>query len=196
LLTCKEFLQEFSDYLDENVDAEIRAKLEQHIRSAPTVGWYATPPRKPSGYIKGMEPHPISPEIESRLMAALEKKMAARNRSPTFLSLVERGTRAECFRPPGQSAPRVQFIIHEDRAMIAHGYRTSLILRSLPVVNGILRRLERHAVGEDVRGPLAQPWPSAPTRSGYCSGARRSRAWWCQSRPWTRPRPPRCTPRH
>jgi hypothetical protein len=27
---------------------------------------------------KGMETHPISPEIESRLIEALEKKMAAR----------------------------------------------------------------------------------------------------------------------
>jgi hypothetical protein len=26
---------------------------------------------------KGMEPHPISPEIESRLLAALERKVAA-----------------------------------------------------------------------------------------------------------------------
>ena len=35
MLTCKEFLQELSDYLDENVDAEIRAKLEQHITECP-----------------------------------------------------------------------------------------------------------------------------------------------------------------
>ena len=31
LLTCKEFLQELTDYLDSTVDVELRRKLEAHI---------------------------------------------------------------------------------------------------------------------------------------------------------------------
>ena len=31
LLTCKQFMDELSDYLDEKTDAEVRKKLEQHI---------------------------------------------------------------------------------------------------------------------------------------------------------------------
>ncbi len=78
LLTCKEFLQELSDYLDENVDAEIRAKLEQHITECPNCWVVCDTTKRTVRIYKGMEPHPISPEIESRLMAALEKKMAAK----------------------------------------------------------------------------------------------------------------------
>jgi hypothetical protein len=35
LLTCRDFLNELSDYLDESVDTEVRAKLEQHITECP-----------------------------------------------------------------------------------------------------------------------------------------------------------------
>ena len=35
LLTCKEFLQELTDYLDSTVDAELRLKLERHINECP-----------------------------------------------------------------------------------------------------------------------------------------------------------------
>jgi hypothetical protein len=77
LLTCKEFLQELSDYLDENVDAEIRAKLEHHITECPNCWVVCDTTKKTVRIYKGMEAHPISPEIESRLLAALEKKRAA-----------------------------------------------------------------------------------------------------------------------
>jgi hypothetical protein len=35
LLTCKEFMQELSDYLDATVDADLRRKLELHISECP-----------------------------------------------------------------------------------------------------------------------------------------------------------------
>jgi len=78
LLTCKEFLQELSDYLDENVDAEIRAKLERHITECPNCWVVCDTTKRTIRIYKGMEPQPIPPEIESRLMSALEKKMAAK----------------------------------------------------------------------------------------------------------------------
>ncbi len=31
MLTCKEFMQELNDYLDEAVDVEVRRKIEVHI---------------------------------------------------------------------------------------------------------------------------------------------------------------------
>jgi len=77
LLTCKEFLQELSDYLDENVDAEIRAKLEHHITECPNCWVVCDTTKKTIRIYKGMETHAISPEIESRLLAALERKVAA-----------------------------------------------------------------------------------------------------------------------
>ena len=77
MLTCKDFLSELSDYLDEKIDAELRAKLESHITECPNCWVIADTTRKTIQIYKGMEPYPIPPDVESRLMKALEKKMAA-----------------------------------------------------------------------------------------------------------------------
>ena len=80
MLTCKQFLEELSDYLDENVDAEIRAKLERHITECPNC-WVITDTTKKTIHIyRGMEAYPIPGDVESRLMAALERRMAARGK--------------------------------------------------------------------------------------------------------------------
>ena len=78
MLTCKDFLRELSDYLDESLDTEIRAKLEKHITECPNCWVIADTTRKTIQIYKGMEPQPIPSDIESRLMQALERKMAAR----------------------------------------------------------------------------------------------------------------------
>ena len=78
MLTCKDFLRELSDYLDESLDTEIRAKLETHITECPNCWVIADTTRKTIQIYKGMEPQPIPADVETRLMAALEKKMAAR----------------------------------------------------------------------------------------------------------------------
>ena len=78
MLTCKDFLKELSDYLDESLDASVRAKLEQHITECPNCWVIADTTRKTIRIYKGMEPCPIPGDVETRLMAALEKKMAAK----------------------------------------------------------------------------------------------------------------------
>jgi anti-sigma factor RsiW len=78
LLTCKDFLRELSDYLDESLDAEIRAKLEKHITECPNCWVIADTTRKTIRIYKGMDPQPIPADIEGRLMQALERKMAAK----------------------------------------------------------------------------------------------------------------------
>jgi anti-sigma factor RsiW len=80
LLTCKDFLRELSDFLDEALDREIRAKLEQHITECPNCWVIADTTRKTVRIYKGMEPHPIPTDVEARLMQALEKKQAARQK--------------------------------------------------------------------------------------------------------------------
>jgi anti-sigma factor RsiW len=80
LLTCKDFLNELSDYLDERVDADVREKLEHHIAECPNCWVIADTTKKTIRIYKGMEPHPIPADVESRLMNALEKKMAARQK--------------------------------------------------------------------------------------------------------------------
>jgi hypothetical protein len=78
LLTCKQFLKELSDYLDESIDIELKAKLEKHITECPNCWVITDTTRKTIQIYKGMEPIPIPHDVESRLMNALEKKMAAK----------------------------------------------------------------------------------------------------------------------
>jgi hypothetical protein len=80
LLTCKDFLSELNEYLDESVDAEVRAKLEQHITECPNCWVITDTTRKTVRIYKGMEPYPIPADVETRLMQALERKMAAKHR--------------------------------------------------------------------------------------------------------------------
>lgn len=77
MLTCKDFLHELSDYLDESADAELRAKLEQHISECPNCWVIADTTKKTVQIYKGMDPYPIPRDVEARLMKALEKKMEA-----------------------------------------------------------------------------------------------------------------------
>ena len=78
MLTCKDFLRELSDYLDEALDKEIRAKLEQHITECPNCWVIADTTKKTIQIYKGMDPQPVPEDVEQRLMAALERKIAAR----------------------------------------------------------------------------------------------------------------------
>ena len=77
LLTCKDFLHELSDYLDESIDRELRTKLETHIAECPNCWVIADTTKKTIQIYKGMDPQPIPSDVEQRLMAALEKKIAA-----------------------------------------------------------------------------------------------------------------------
>ena len=78
MLTCKQFLAELSDYLDESIGIEERKKLEDHINSCPNCWVLADTTRKTIEVYKNKCCHPvdISADLRSRLMKALEKKMA------------------------------------------------------------------------------------------------------------------------
>ena len=78
MLTCTEFLQELSDYLDENVDAKVKAELEQHIALCPNCWVVCDTTKRTIKIYKGMEPLSMPTDVESRLMLALEKKMAGK----------------------------------------------------------------------------------------------------------------------
>jgi anti-sigma factor RsiW len=70
-------LRELSDYLDESLGVEARTQLEQHIAACPNCWVIADTTKKTILIYKGMEPYPIPHDVESRLMKALEKRIAA-----------------------------------------------------------------------------------------------------------------------
>jgi anti-sigma factor RsiW len=79
LLTCKEFLAELSDFLDEKTRTEVRAKLEKHLAECPNCWVVCDTTRKTIQVYKGMSSCAIPDDVHSRLMAAVERKMAAKN---------------------------------------------------------------------------------------------------------------------
>jgi len=82
LLTCKQFLDELSDYLDEKLDAEVRTKLEQHINDCPNCWVICDTTKKTIQIYRGMDPYPMPPDVHSRLISALELKMARKSCKP------------------------------------------------------------------------------------------------------------------
>ncbi len=82
MLTCKEFVQELSQYLDEDIDAELRRKLETHVNNCPNCFVIFDTTKRTIQVYKGMEPQTMPNEVHDRLMAALEKRLAAKRCKP------------------------------------------------------------------------------------------------------------------
>jgi len=78
LLTCKEFLDELNDYLDETVDVELRRRLEAHITQCPNCFVICDTTKKTIQVYKGMWQQHIPEDVHTRLLAALEKKIASK----------------------------------------------------------------------------------------------------------------------
>jgi anti-sigma factor (TIGR02949 family) len=78
LLTCKEFLHELNEFLDESVSSETRAELQRHVNECPNCFVIVDTTRKTLKVFKGVTEKAIPPDVHSRLMKALEKKMAAK----------------------------------------------------------------------------------------------------------------------
>ena len=78
MLTCKDFLHELSDYLDESADALVRAKLERHITECPNCWVVCDTTKKTIQVFKGMKECAIPVDVHERLMAAVERKCADR----------------------------------------------------------------------------------------------------------------------
>jgi anti-sigma factor RsiW len=78
LLTCKEFLAELSDFLDEKTESDIRTRLERHLAECPNCWVVCDTTRKTIQVYKGMSSCAIPEDVHSRLMAAVERKMASK----------------------------------------------------------------------------------------------------------------------
>ena len=80
MLTCKEFLQELNDYLDEKIDVQTRQRLEAHITECPNCFVICDTTKKTIQVYKGMQPQTLPEDVHSRLLQALEKKIAAKGK--------------------------------------------------------------------------------------------------------------------
>ncbi|HEX7360293.1 MAG TPA: zf-HC2 domain-containing protein [Bryobacteraceae bacterium] len=78
MLTCKQFLQELNDYLDETLDPETRAELTRHVNECPNCWVVCDTTEKTLKVFKGMQPQAVPEDIQKRLMKALELKCKAK----------------------------------------------------------------------------------------------------------------------
>ena len=75
-LTCKDFLTELNDYLDNSIDKEVRDQLQHHVDECPNCWVVVDTTRKTLQVFKNTEPQSLPQGVRERLMAALEKKLA------------------------------------------------------------------------------------------------------------------------
>lgn len=78
MLTCKQFLQELTDFLDDTIDPATRAELTRHINECPNCWVVCDTTEKTLKVFKGMEAKAVPADIEKRLLSALEKRIAER----------------------------------------------------------------------------------------------------------------------
>ncbi len=74
MLTCKQFLEELSDYLDESLDPQQRSELQKHVNECPNCWVVCDTTEKTLKVFKGCEAQPVPAAIEARLMEAIQRK--------------------------------------------------------------------------------------------------------------------------
>ncbi len=79
--TCKDFLRELSEYLEDSLDLSTREELDQHVRDCPNCWVVLDTTQKTIKIYKGCEPQAVPAAIEDKLLAALQKKIADRAQS-------------------------------------------------------------------------------------------------------------------
>ena len=77
MLTCKDFLSELGEFLDETLDPELRTRLHDHVTQCPNCWVILDTTQHTIKVYKGVEPQTIPGDIHSRLMNAVQKRMAA-----------------------------------------------------------------------------------------------------------------------
>lgn len=83
MLTCKQFLQELNEFLDPACSDDAKRSLQAHVDECPNCWVIVDTTRRTLEIYKCTEPQPIPDEVKSRLLDALERKMAARRHPPS-----------------------------------------------------------------------------------------------------------------
>ena len=78
MLTCKQFLQDLNEFLDDTLDPNLKAELQRHVNECPNCWVVCDTTQKTLKVFKGMEPQAVPEHVQVKLMAALEKKCKAR----------------------------------------------------------------------------------------------------------------------
>lgn len=80
MLTCKQFLQELTDYLDESCNPGLRAEIERHLNNCPNCYVICDTTKRTVKVYQGCEPQAVSASLHERLMKAIEKRCSEKRR--------------------------------------------------------------------------------------------------------------------
>ena len=71
-ITCKEFLDNVSDYVDGALDAGLRVSLEAHLARCPGCWVEFDETRRTVEIVQNTECHPLPKDVHDRLLITLE----------------------------------------------------------------------------------------------------------------------------
>jgi anti-sigma factor (TIGR02949 family) len=83
LITCKDFLRELNEFLDETADVSMKKELELHVSQCPNCFVVVDTTRQTLRVFKGAQPQEIPPNVQTRLMEALHRRMSSRKATGT-----------------------------------------------------------------------------------------------------------------
>ncbi len=82
LLTCKQFLHELNEFLDDTLDPKFKAELQRHVNECPNCWVVCDTTEKTLKIFKGMEPKAIPEHVQAKLMQAIERRMREKGCEP------------------------------------------------------------------------------------------------------------------
>ncbi|HOK46998.1 MAG TPA: zf-HC2 domain-containing protein [Bryobacteraceae bacterium] len=74
MITCKDFLSELNEFLDDECSAKVRQELEQHLSECPNCWVICDTTKKTINIYRGTEHYVVPPEVHERLITALRNK--------------------------------------------------------------------------------------------------------------------------
>jgi len=81
LLTCKQFLQELNEFLDDKLDPAFRAELQRHVNECPNCWVVCDTTLKTIRVFKGMQPQALPTGVQARLWEYLGKRCGCKRKN-------------------------------------------------------------------------------------------------------------------
>ena len=74
MVTCKKFLEELNNFLDEAVDPSLKADIQKHLDQCPNCFVICDTTKKTINVYKGMQAKALPEAIRSRLISMIERR--------------------------------------------------------------------------------------------------------------------------
>ncbi len=82
-MTCKEFLKELTDYLDDSMDASTRAELEDHLQWCHNCYVVCDTTKKTIEIYRDSKMYELPEDLRTRLQSAIITKCKSRKKAST-----------------------------------------------------------------------------------------------------------------